>query len=409
MLNLLWFAFFAVSFVACLYQWLFLGNADVFSDVMKAIFAMAETSVNIAIGLVGIMCFWLGLFRIIEKTPIMGAMSRVMGPLLTHLMPGVPKNHPAQSAITMNLAANVLGLDNAATPLGIKAMQSLQTLNPEKSVATNAQILFLVLNTSSVTLLPITIFMYRAQAGAQSATDVFLPILIATSCSTLAGLLAVSAFQRIKLYHPVILAYLGGFAVFMSLVISYLVHQSNNLTELSSLVANVTLFSFIMLVLGMGMYRRLNVYDLFIDGAKQGFETAIQLIPYLIAMLVAIATLRASGVLDLFIQAIASLLAPAHADTRWVSSLPTAMIKPFSGSGARAMMLESFNNYGVDSFIGRMTSIMQGSTETTFYVLAVYFGSVGIRFGRHAVICGLIADFAGVAAAIVCTYFFFGP
>ncbi len=410
MLNRLWFAFFASSFIACLYQWWFLGNGAVFSDVINAVFAMAETSVKIAIGLVGIMCFWLGLFRILEHTPMIHWLSVLLAPLLRHLMPGVPKDHPAQSAITMNLAANVLGLDNAATPLGIKAMQELQTLNPQKQVASDAQILFLVLNTSSVTLLPVTIFMYRAQAGAASATDVFLPILIATSCSTLAGLFAVSLFQRVRLYHPVVLAYLGAFALLMSLLMSYLVQQDDAaLAEISSMAANVIMFSFILLVMSLGMLRKVEVYDLFIDGAKQGFETAISLIPYLVAMLVAIATLRASGVIDLLVHSLASLMSGSGWPTEWLASLPTAIIKPLSGSGARAMMLESFNAHGVDSLVGRMTSIMQGSTETTFYVLAVYFGSVGIRFGRHAVICGLIADAAGITAAIVCTYLFFSP
>lgn len=408
MLNRLWISFFLVSFLACIYQWLFLDNAEIFNQVVAAIFAMAKTSVDIALGLVGIMCLWLGIFKIAEHSRLVDILGKLLSPLLTRLMPEVPKHHEAHSAITMNMAANVLGLDNAATPLGIKAMQSLQSLNPTPLVASNAQILFLVLNTSSVTLLPVTIFMYRAQAQAASATDVFLPILLATSCSTLAGLLAVAFVQKIKLYQPVVLAYLLAFSVLMSvLMLGLQAMPAADLASYSSLTANVVLLSFMVGVIAYGAYKKHEVYELFVDGAKEGFATAIGIIPYLVAMLVAIAALRASGVMDLLIGVIAFLAHGVGLPTDFIAALPTGLMKPFSGSGSRALMLESFSVYGVDSLIGRMTAVMQGSTETTFYVLAVYFGSVGIRYGRHAIACGLIADAVGIIAAIVFSYMFF--
>lgn len=408
MLNRLWLSFFLISFAACFYQAFVLGNHTIFSNVMDALFAMAQTAVNIAFALIGIMCVWLGFFRIAENSRLVDIFSRALAPLFAHLMPEVPKNHPAQSAVTMNLAANVLGLDNAATPMGIKAMQELQKLTPLKHTASNAQILFLVLNTSSVTLLPVTIFMYRAQAGSAAPTDVFLPILLATSCSTLAGLLAVSWFQKIRLYHPVVLAYGLAFSALMTGLLWFLSSlSSEQISAFSSFSANFLLATFIAIILIYGYWHKRPVYEDFIDGAKEGFTTAVQLIPYLVAMLIAIAVLRASGVLDFAIQGIAWVFISLGLPSDFIPALPTGLMKPFSGSGARAMMLESFEHYGVDSFIGRLTSIMQGSTETTFYVLAIYFGSVGIRHGRHAVACGLIADAAGITAAIICAYWFF--
>jgi len=407
MLNRLWFTFFFISFLACLGQ-LYNGNSEIFSIVMDSLFAMSKTAVNIAIGLIGLMCFWLGFFRIIELSGLIHVLAKVLNPLFKELMPEVPDKHPAQSAITMNLAANMLGLDNAATPLGIKAMQSLQTLNNKPGVASNAQILFLVLNTSSVTLLPVTIFMYRSQAGAAAGTDVFLPILLATSASSFCGLLSVALIQKIKIYKPVVLAYFAAFALFIStlcLGISQL--SSEVLQHYSAQSANAILFGFIMFALAYAQMKKVAVYEAFIEGAKQGFSTAIDLIPYLLAMLVAIAALRSSGALDFFTQGLAYLVNSMGFDTRFSDALPTALMKPFSGSGSRAMMLESFEQFGVDSLIGRMTSVMQGSTETTFYVLAVYFGAVGIKHGRHAVFCGLIADFAGLIAAIMISYYFF--
>lgn len=407
MLNKLWLGFFVVAFISACFQAL-TGNLAVFSDVVQSIFVMAKTSVDIAIGLVGLMCFWLGLFKVIEQSGLITHLAKLLAPLFAVLMPDVPKNHPAQSAITLNLAANMLGLDNAATPIGIKAMQALQELNPIKDTASNAQILFLVLNTSSVTLLPVTIFMYRAQAGAASSTDVFLPILIATSASTLAGLLVVSLIQRIPLFKPVVLMYLGGFSLLMGLLMTSIVGLNQEvLSNISSTSANLILFSFIVFALLFAHFKSIDVYDSFIDGAKEGFQTAINLIPYLVAMLVAIAALRASGVLELAINALAELLVRLGLPNDFTAALPTAFMKPFSGSGARAMMLESFEHHGVDSFIGHVTAVMQGSTETTFYVLAVYFGAVGIKHGRHAVFCGLFADIVGILTAITISYWFF--
>lgn len=409
MINRVWVSFFLLSFIACLYQSLFLHNIDIFTQMTNAIFSMAKTSVDIAISLIGIMCLWLGIFRIAEETHLVALISKGLSPLLTRLMPEVPANHPAFSAMTMNIAANMLGMDNAATPLGIKAMQSLQTLNPQPLVATNAQILFLVINTASVTLLPVTIFMFRAQAGAASPTDVFLPILLATTFSTFIGIAAVAVFQRINIFQPVILAYfLGLVACISALMLSLHQVSTEHLSQYSSAIANSLLVSFIVCVIVYGGFKKLNVYELFIEGAKEGFHTAITIIPYLVAMLVAIACLRTSGVIDLMINAFAQLIQPLGLPTDFIAALPTGIMKSFSGSGARALMLESYSVYGVDSLIGRMTSVMQGSSETTFYVLAVYFGSVGIRYGRHALICGLIADIAGVSSAIVFTYLFFG-
>lgn len=409
MLNRLWIGFFVISFLACLYQSLILHNSSIFQDVITAIFTMAKSSVDIALGLIGIMCLWLGIFKIAEQSRLVDILGKALAPLLSRLMPEVPKDHPAMSAMTMNMAANMLGLDNAATPLGIKAMQSLQTLNPNPLTATNAQILFLVINTASVTLLPVTIFMFRAQAGAASATDVFLPILLATSFSTLTGIMAVAYLQKIKLMQPVVLAYFLGFALLMSALMMGLTSlHTDDLSAYSSFTANLLLFSFIVGIIAYAGYKKLEAYELFIDGAKEGFSTAIGIIPYLVAMLVAIATLRASGVLDLIIQGIGHAVGMTGLPTDFVAALPTGLMKSFSGSGARAMMLESYTTYGVDSLIGRMTSVMQGSSETTFYVFAVYFGSVGIRYGRHALACGLIADVAGISSAIVLSYLFFG-
>ena len=408
MLNRLWIGFFLASFVACIFQALFFHQPDIFNSVIQAIFSAAKTAVDISIGLIGIMCLWLGIFKIAEQSRLVDILGKALSPLLCRLMPEIPKDHPAISAITLNIAANMLGLDNAATPMGIKAMQSLQELNPRPDTASNAQILFLVINTSSVTLLPVTIFMYRAQAGSAYPTDIFLPLLLATGCSTLVGLLAVSLVQRINLLQPVLLAYAIGFSALLgSLAIG--VHSLSNmaLSETSSLVANATLMTFISSVIAYAAWKRLQVYELFVEGAKEGFSTAIGIIPYLVAMLVALAALRASGLFELAINSLAFIIKPLGLPTDFIAALPTGLMKPFSGSGSRAMMLESFNTYGVDSLVGHMTSVMQGSTETTFYVLAVYFGSVGIRYGRHAIACGLIADAAGITASIIFSYLFF--
>jgi spore maturation protein SpmA len=408
MLAHIWFGFFAVAFISAIYQWLVNGDAAIFSEIMQSTFDMAGLSVEVAIGLIGVLCLWLGFFRIAEKSGLINVLSRALEPLFTRLMPGVPRGHASHGSITMNVAANMLGLDNAATPMGLKAMQDLQQLNPSKDTASNAQILFLVLNTSSVTLLPVTIFMYRAQQGAADPTAVFIPILMATSASTLAGLIAVAWVQRIRLFDKIILAYLFGFAVLMAMLATFLLSQpAEQMASTSSLLGNLILFSIIMLFLVAGWWRKINVYDAFIEGAREGFDVAVRLIPFLVGMLVAIGVLRTSGVLDGFIVGLEFILSSIGVNTDFIQALPTALMKPLSGSGARAMMLETMNNFGVDSFAATVSAIMQGSTETTFYVLAVYFGSVGIRHVRHAISCALIADAAGILTSIIVGYWFF--
>ncbi len=409
MLAQIWFGFFAVSFVSALYQWLVNGHATIFSEIMQSTFDMAGLGVQVAIGLIGVLCLWLGFFRIAENAGLITVLARALEPLFVRLMPDVPRGHPAHGSITMNLAANFLGLDNAATPMGLKAMQDLQSLNGDSDTASNAQILFLVLNTSAVTMLPVTIFMYRAQQGSADPTAVFIPILIATSASTLAGLLAVAWVQKLKLFDKVVLAYFAGFALLMAALSSWLVSQpAEQMATSSSLLGNLILFSVIMLFLVAGWRRGVNVYDAFIDGAKQGFDVAVKLIPFLVGMLVAIGVLRASGVLDGLLALFQWSFASLGLNTDFVQALPTAFMKPLSGSGARAMMLETMNTFGVDSFPATVAAILQGSTETTFYVLAVYFGSVGIKHVRHAVACALIADAAGIFTAIMAGYWFFG-
>ena len=381
----------------------------IFEEIVNAIFSMSKVTVEIAIGLIGILSFWLGMMKIAEHAGIIDKLANFISPLFTRLMPNVPKGHPAIGSMTMNLSANFLGLDNAATPLGLKAMQDLQSLNPDKETASDAQILFLVLNTSAVTLFPVTVFIYRAQQGALNPTDVFIPILLATFASTLAGLFAVAFVQKIKLYQQVILLYLAvGIAIISAIVVYFSTLSAQLLAQQSSLMGNLLIFSTLISFLLLALKRKVNVYDSFIEGAKQGFETSIKIIPYLLAMLCAIGVFRASGSLDFLVDAIRQLVLFFNGDTRFVDALPTAFMKPLSGSGARAMMVETMNTYGADSFAGRLASIVQGSTETTFYVLAVYFGSVGIRYSRHALACGLIADFAGITAAIGVCYWFFG-
>jgi len=409
MLHRLWLGFFLLAFISGLFQWLWLDDSAVFQRMVSALFDMATLSVELAIGLVGLMALWLGIVAIGEASGLIEKLARLLSPLFTRLMPEVPAGHPAISSMTLNLSANVLGLDNAATPLGIKAMRDLQTLNPIKDTASNAQILFLVLNTSSVTLFPVTILLYRAQMGAEDPAAVFIPILIATSCSTLAGLLVTAWVQRLPLRDGVVLAYLGlAFAALLSLVAWFATLGAEELQRQSSLVSNLLILGLIVLFLTVAHRRAVNVYDTFVEGAKQGFETAISIIPYLVAMLVAIGIFRASGALDLLMDVVRAAAMAMGADTRWVDAMPTAMMKPLSGSGARAMMIDTMNTFGVDSFQARLAATFQGSTETTFYVLAVYFGSVGIRHARHALACGLAADFAGIAAAIGVAYWFYG-
>ncbi|MEP0202015.1 MAG: nucleoside recognition domain-containing protein [Halioglobus sp.] len=409
MLHRIWLGFFLVAFISSLAQWLWIGDADVFQRMVSSLFEMARLSVELAIGLIGLMALWLGVVAVGEASGLIDKLARLLSPVFTRLMPDVPSGHPAISSMTLNLSANILGLDNAATPLGIKAMQDLQTLNPTPEVATNAQILFLVLNTSSVTLFPVTILLYRAQMGAPDPAAVFIPILIATSCSTLVGLLVTAWVQRINLRDSVLLGVLGlCFAALLALIGWFSTLTAIELQRQSSLVSNFLIVSLIMLFLVVAHRRSVNVYETFIEGAKQGFETAISIIPYLLAMLVAIGVFRASGALDILLEAARAVVLSLGADARWVDTLPTALMKPLSGSGARAMMIDTMNTFGVDSFQGRLAATLQGSTETTFYVLAVYFGSVGIRHARHALACGLAADFAGIIAAIGVAYWFYG-
>ncbi|HAN27329.1 MAG TPA: hypothetical protein DCP75_06345 [Haliea salexigens] len=408
MLHRIWLGFFLLAFLAALAQWLVAGDAAVFQRMVSSLFDMAGLAVELAIGLIGLMAFWLGVVAVGEASGLVDRLARLLSPLFTRLMPEVPRGHPAISSMTLNLSANILGLDNAATPLGIKAMKDLQTLNPQPDVATNAQILFLVLNTSSVTLFPVTILLYRAQMGAADPAAVFIPILIATSCSTLAGLLVTAWVQRIRLRDTVVLGFLGGaFAVLLALVGWFSTLGAEELQRQSSLISNLLIVSLIMLFLVVAHRRAVNVYDTFIEGAKQGFETAIGIIPYLLAMLVAIGVFRASGALDQVLMLLRSGVDALGMDTLWVDAMPTALMKPLSGSGARAMMIDTMNTFGVDSFQGRLAATLQGSTETTFYTLAVYFGAVGIRRARHALGCGLAADAAGIVAAIVVAYWFY--
>ena len=408
MLAQIWFGFFAVSFISAIYQWLVLGQSQIFSQLIQSTFDMAALSVEISIGLIGILCLWLGLFKIAEISGLIQILARGLQPLFLKLMPGIPPNHPAHGSMTMNIAANMLGLDNAATPMGLKAMQDMQDLNPDKDTASNAQILFLVINTSAVTILPVTIFLYRAQQGSTEPTAVFIPILLATMSSTLVGLLSVCYVQKINLLNKVVLGYFAGFVLLLTALASYLVTQpAEAMSATSSLLGNLTLFSLIMLFLSYGWWKKINIYDAFIEGASQGFTVAIKLIPYLVGMLVAIGVLRTSGVLDAILSGIESLFLVLGFNTDFIQALPTAIMKPLSGSGARAMMLETMNTHGVDSFAATLSAIMQGSTETTFYVLAVYFGSVGIKHVRHAIACALLADAAGIIVAILAGYWFF--
>ena len=409
MLNWLWLGFFVVAAIAGLSRWLLVDDPAVFAAMVESLFAMAKLSVEVMVLLFGTLTLWLGLLRIAEKAGLVDALARMLGPLFARLMPEVPRGHPALGLITMNFAANGLGLDNAATPIGLKAMRSLQTLNPSSTTASNAQILFLVLNASSLTLLPVTIFMYRAQQGAPDPTLVFLPILLATSASTLVGLLSVALMQRLRLWDPVVLAYLIPGALLLGSFMAVLATMSATaLAALSSLAGNLTLFGIIMLFLLLGALKKVAVYEEFVEGAKEGFDVAKSLLPYLVAMLCAIGVLRASGALEFGLDGIRWLVEVFGWDTRFVEALPTALVKPFSGSAARAMLIETMQTQGVDSFAALVAATIQGSTETTFYVLAVYFGAVGIQRVRHAVGCALLAEFAGVVAAIFVCYWFFG-
>ncbi|AIS18779.1 nucleoside recognition domain-containing protein [Pseudomonas rhizosphaerae] len=409
MLNGLWLSFFLIAAISAFGQWLVGGNAGIFAAMVESLFAMAKLSVEVMVLLFGTLTLWLGFLKIAEKAGIVDWLAKILGPLFSRLMPEVPRGHPALGLITMNFAANGLGLDNAATPIGLKAMRSLQELNPSATTASNAQILFLVLNASSLTLLPVSIFMYRAQQGAVDPTLVFLPILLATSAGTLVGLLAVAVMQRLRLWDPVVLAYLIPGALLLGLFMAFLgTLSATALAGLSSILGNLTLFGLIILFLAIGALRKVQVYEAFVEGAKEGFDVAKSLLPYLVAMLCAVGVLRASGALELGLDGIRHLVQWLGMDTRFVDALPTALVKPFSGSAARAMLIETMQSHGVDSFAALVAATIQGSTETTFYVLAVYFGAVGIQRARHAVGCALLADLAGVIAAIIVCYWFFG-
>ncbi len=409
MLNALWIGFFLVAALVGLGKLLLLGDPTPFVDMMNATFASSKTAFQVALGLVGVMTFWLGLLRVAERAGFLNLLTRILNPLFRRLFREVPEGHPALGAMTMNIAANMLGLDNAATPIGLKAMQALQTLNPSTVEASNAQILFLVKTASSVTLLPITVFTYRAQMGARDPTDVFVPILLATYVSMMVGLALVSAYQRINLFDRVIFAYLAGLGLVVGAMVYYFGHLAPaEMARQSALVSDILLFSLIIAFIAGAALKGVNVYEAFIDGAKDGFATAVAIVPYLVAMLVAVGVFRASGALHWVLSAIRGAALDLGLDTRFVGGLPTAFLKPLSGSAARAMVIDTMRVHGADSFAGRLACVVQGSTETTFYVLAVYLGAAGLKQGRHAVVCALGADLAGMVAAIFLTYFFFG-
>ena len=407
-LNYIWIAFFVIAFVIAVIKLLCFGDTEVFPAIMNSTFETSKTAFEISLGLTGVLSLWLGVMKIGERGGVVNAMARLLSPVFTKLFPEIPKNHPVFGNIFMNISANMLGLDNAATPLGLKAMEGLQALNAKKDTASNSMIMFLVLNTSGLTIIPVSIMVYRAQMGAAQPTDIFIPILIATFFSTLAGVVVTSLYQRINLFQPVLLATLGG----MSLAVAALIWgfsqmDSATMNLVGTSAANILLFLIIICFIAAGVRKRVNVYDAFVEGAKGGFETAVRIIPYLVAVLVAIGVFRASGAMDWLIQGVQGLVAMAGFDAEWVAALPTALMKPLSGSGARGMMVDAMTTYGADSFVGRLSCMFQGSTDTTFYILAVYFGSVGISRTRHAVACGLLADLAGIVTAVALAYLFF--
>lgn len=407
-LNYIWIAFFLTAFIVAVVRLLFLGDTEVFPAIINSTFDSSKTAFEISLGLTGVLSLWMGIMRIGEQGGVIGLFSRLLSPLFTKLFPEIPKGHPVTGSIFMNLAANMLGLDNAATPLGLKAMEGLQELNPKKDTASNPMIMFLVLNTSGLTLIPISIMVYRAQLGAAQPTDVFVPILLATFFSTLAGIIAVSLYQRINLLNRTILLFLGGTSLVIAGIIYFFSTLSRQQIDIySTTTANVFLFVIIIGFIVAGMRKKINVYDAFVEGAKEGFTTAVRIIPYLVAILVAIGVFRVSGCMDYLIEGIAKLVNLCGINSDFVGALPTALMKPLSGSGARGLMVDAMNTYGADSFVGRLSCIFQGSTDTTFYILAVYFGSVGVVRTRHAVPCGLLADLAGIIAAIFICYLFF--
>jgi len=408
-LNYIWIAFFLIGFIFAVAQLIFNGNTDIFNRIIESTFSSAKTGFEISLGLTGVLTLWMGLMKVGEKGGVVNHLSRVIGPLFNRLFPSLPKDSPAHGSIMLNVAANMLGLDNAATPLGLKAMKEMQESNPEKERASDAQIMFLVLNASGLTIIPVSIMVYRAQLGAANPADVFIPILIATFVATLAGLISVAIAQKINLLNRVVLAYIGGLtAVIAGMVWYFSTIPQEQITLISTFAANFILFSIIISFIVLAMIKKVNVYDAFIEGAKEGFSTAIKIIPFLIAILVAIGIFRASGAMDMIVRGISSFFGWMGFDTRFTEALPTAFMKPLSGSGSRGLMVDAMTTYGADSFVGRLACTFQGSTDTTFYILAVYFGSVGIKNTRYAVVCGLIADVAGVLASIFVAYLFFG-
>lgn len=408
-LNYIWIAFFLIAFVIAVVRLIFFGDVEVFPNIMNSTFETAKQGFEISLGLTGVLSLWMGVMKIGEKGGVVNVLARFLSPLFTRLFPDIPKNHPVYGNIFMNIAANMLGLDNAATPLGLKAMEGMQELNAKKDTATNPMIMFLVLNTSGLTLIPVSIMTYRFQCGAAQPTDIFVPILIATFIATIAGIIITALYQHINLLNRTLLLTLGGaIALIAALIGVFMQMKPEQMNAISGTAANVLLFTIIITFIVAGMRKRINVYDAFIEGAKEGFSTAVRIIPYLIAILVAIGVFRASGAMDWLIGGIRWCVELTGANADWVGALPTAIMKPLSGSGARGMMVDAMNTYGADSFIGRLSCIFQGSTDTTFYILAVYFGSIGVSRTRHAVVCGLLADLAGVVAAIGVCYLFFG-
>ncbi|WP_337634185.1 nucleoside recognition domain-containing protein [Prevotella sp.] len=407
-LNYIWIAFFLIAFVIATVRLVFMGDTEVFPAIMNSTFDTSKAAFKISLGLTGVLSLWLGIMKIGEKGGVINVVARVLSPVFTRLFPDIPKGHPVTGSIFMNVAANMLGLDNAATPLGLKAMEQLQELNPKKDTATNPMIMFLVLNTSGLTLIPVSIMVYRAQMGAAQPTDIFVPILLATFFSTLAGIIFTSLYQRINLINRTMLLTLGGMsAVVAAIIWGFAQMDKAQMNVVSNSVANILLMLIIVMFILAGMRKKVNVYDAFIEGAKDGFNTAVRIIPYLVAILVGIGVFRASGAMDMLVDGIKWIVASLGGNTDFVGALPTALMKPLSGSGARGMMVDAMTTYGADSFVGRLSCIFQGSTDTTFYILAVYFGSVGVRYTRHAVACGLLADLAGVIAAIAICYMFF--
>ncbi|MDB4584199.1 spore maturation protein [Draconibacterium sp.] len=407
-LNYIWIFFFLIAFVIALARLIFLGDVEVFPEMVKSTFDMAKTGFEISLGLTGVLTLWMGIMKIGEEGGVVKVFSRVIGPFFNKLFPELGKSHPAYGSIMMNIAANMLNLDNAATPTGLKAMKEMQETNPNKDTASNAQIMFLVLNTSGLTLIPISIMVYRAQLGAVNPSDIFIPILLATYFSTIAGLISVAIYQKINLLDKTILLYLGGLTIFITSIILYFsTLDKETITQVSTLVSNVILFTIIIFFILLAIRKKVNVYEAFIEGAKDGFKTAVKIIPYLVAILVAIGVFRASGAMDWLISGITWCLEIVGVNTDFVAALPTALMKPLSGSGARGMMVDAMTTYGADSFVGRVASTVQGATDTTFYILAVYFGAVGIKNTRYAVTCGLIADFTGIIASILMAYLFF--